>query len=74
MVTAGQSSWTKIHAVGEMIRLAGTPPVSAVLIEADKGDESLGAAHAAPAPVPAGHDLRPVQAVEVDPAQRITSR
>jgi capsular polysaccharide biosynthesis protein len=42
MVTAGRSSWTKIHAVGEMIRLAGTRIVSAVLVGADKIDESLG--------------------------------
>jgi hypothetical protein len=42
MVAAGRSSWTKIHAVGEMIRLAGTPLVSAVLVDADKTDESVG--------------------------------
>lgn len=42
MVTSGRSSWTKIHAVGEMIRLAGTRLVSAVLVGADKTDESLG--------------------------------
>jgi capsular polysaccharide biosynthesis protein len=42
MVTTGQSSWTKINAVGEMIRLAGTRLVSAVLVGADKTDESLG--------------------------------
>ena len=42
MVTAGRSTWTRIHAVGEMIRLAGTRLVSAVLIGADKTDESLG--------------------------------
>jgi hypothetical protein len=41
-VTAGGSSGTRIHAVGEMIRLAGTPLVSTVLIGADKADESLG--------------------------------
>ena len=46
MVTAGRSSWTKIHAVGEMIRLAGTRLVSAVLVGADKTDESLGVAPA----------------------------
>jgi hypothetical protein len=45
MVTAGRSSWTKIHAVGEMIRLAGTRLVSAVLVGADKTDESLGITH-----------------------------
>ena len=42
VVTAGRSSWTKIHGVGEMIRLAGTRLVSAVLVGADKADESLG--------------------------------
>jgi len=42
VVTAGRSSWTKIHAVGEMIRLAGTRLVSAVLVGADRIDESLG--------------------------------
>jgi capsular polysaccharide biosynthesis protein len=42
VVTAGRSSWTKIHAVGEMIRLAGTRLVAAVLVGADKWDESLG--------------------------------
>jgi capsular polysaccharide biosynthesis protein len=47
MVTAGQSSWTKLHAVGEMIRLAGTRLVSAVLVETDKTDESLGVTRAA---------------------------
>ncbi len=44
VVTAGRSSWTKIHAVGEMIRLAGTRLVPAVLVGADKTDESLGVA------------------------------
>jgi capsular polysaccharide biosynthesis protein len=43
-VTAGQSSATRIQAVGEMVRLAGADPVSAVLIGADKTDESLGVA------------------------------
>ena len=42
IVTAGRSSATRIHAVGEMIRLARTRLVSAVLIGADKTDESLG--------------------------------
>jgi capsular polysaccharide biosynthesis protein len=45
MLTAGRSSWTKIHAVGEMIRLAGTRLVSAILVGADKTDESLGVTH-----------------------------
>jgi hypothetical protein len=42
MVTAGRSSWTMINSVGEMIRLSGTRLGSAVLIGADKTDESLG--------------------------------
>jgi capsular polysaccharide biosynthesis protein len=42
VVTAGRSSWTKIHSVGEMIRLSGTSLDSAVLIGADRTDESLG--------------------------------
>jgi hypothetical protein len=42
IVTAGRSSWTKLNSVGEMIRLAGMHPVSAVLVGASKTDESLG--------------------------------
>lgn len=42
MVTAGQSSATRVQAVSEMIRLAGTRLVSVVLTGADKSDESLG--------------------------------
>ena len=42
MVTAGLSSAVRIHAVGEMIRAAGIRLISAVLIGADKSDESLG--------------------------------
>jgi hypothetical protein len=67
VITAGRSSWTKIHAVGEMIRLAGTRLVSAVLIGAEKTDDSLGvvrrseAGQDAPAvkesPHPDGEDL-----------------
>jgi capsular polysaccharide biosynthesis protein len=45
MVTAGRSSATRIQAVGEMIRLAGMPPASAVLVGADKTDESVGLVH-----------------------------
>jgi hypothetical protein len=44
VVTAGRSSWTKVHAAGELIRLAGTPLASVVLIGADKSDETLGVA------------------------------
>jgi capsular polysaccharide biosynthesis protein len=42
MVTAGRSSAARIHAVGEMIRVAGIWLASVVVIGADKGDESLG--------------------------------
>jgi capsular polysaccharide biosynthesis protein len=45
LVTAGRSSWTRIQAVGEMIRLAGTRLVAGVLVGADKKDESLGVTH-----------------------------
>lgn len=68
MLTAGRPSATKIHAVGEMIRASGTALISAVLLDADRGDESIGFAisltdngvNAAPAP-----DLR--RAVGVHP-------
>jgi capsular polysaccharide biosynthesis protein len=42
VVTAGKSSWTRIHAVGEMVRLSGTHLASAVLVGADSADETLG--------------------------------
>jgi capsular polysaccharide biosynthesis protein len=42
MVTAGESSEVRIRAVGEMVRLSGARLVSAVLVGADKSDESLG--------------------------------
>jgi capsular polysaccharide biosynthesis protein len=42
VVVAGQSSWTRIRAVGEMARLAGVSLVGGVLVGADKADESLG--------------------------------
>jgi capsular polysaccharide biosynthesis protein len=47
MVTAGQSSWMRIHSVGEMIRLARIPLVSAILAGADRTDESMGLTKAA---------------------------
>ena len=52
VVTAGQSSATRIGAVGEMVRLAGANSVSAVVIGADKGDESLGVTLAPKVPDP----------------------
>jgi capsular polysaccharide biosynthesis protein len=42
VVTAGRSSWAKIQAAGEMARLAGLSMTSAVLVGADRTDESLG--------------------------------
>jgi len=42
MITAGQSSATRIQALGEMVRLAGLSLPAAVLVGADKTDESLG--------------------------------
>jgi capsular polysaccharide biosynthesis protein len=42
MVTAGESSVMKVHAIGEMIRVSGTALTCAILIGADRGDESLG--------------------------------
>ena len=42
VVSAGRSSWARIHAVGEMIRLSGTSLTGGVLVGADKTDESLG--------------------------------
>jgi hypothetical protein len=43
VVTAGQSTATRIQAAGDMIRLAGIRLGSIVVIGADKSDESLGA-------------------------------
>jgi hypothetical protein len=48
VITAGRSSATRIHAVGEMIRLAGTTLAGAVLVGADPSDESLGATQVQP--------------------------
>jgi capsular polysaccharide biosynthesis protein len=45
MVTAGRSSSTRVHGVGEMIRLSGTRLVSAVLVGADAVDDSLGVSY-----------------------------
>jgi capsular polysaccharide biosynthesis protein len=42
VVTAGQSSAERIHAVGEMVRLAGMRLDSGVVVGAEKSDESLG--------------------------------
>ncbi len=42
LVTAGRSSGTRIHAVAEMLRLARIRIASAVIIGADRGDDSIG--------------------------------
>jgi capsular polysaccharide biosynthesis protein len=51
VVTAGRSTVTKVQGVGEMIRLAGIRLDSAVLIDADRSDESLGTLDLIPASV-----------------------
>ena len=56
IVTAGKSSWTRLRAVGEMVRLAGMRTVSAVLVGADKTDESLGVMNVPDAGRDAGED------------------
>ena len=42
VVTAGQSTATRLNAAGEMIRLAGTRLASVVVLDAERNDESLG--------------------------------
>jgi capsular polysaccharide biosynthesis protein len=42
IVTAGESTATKIHSISEMTRLAGTTISCAILVGADKDDESIG--------------------------------
>jgi hypothetical protein len=60
MVTAGQSSWTRINAAGEMTRLSGTRLICGVLIGADQTDESLGVTH------PPGDSARDAETVTPD--------
>ncbi len=48
VVSAGESTSTRIRAAGEMVRLAGVRLASVVLLRADKYDESLGAALESP--------------------------
>ena len=43
VVTAGESTATRVRAVGEMVRLAGAHLDSVVVVDADRNDESLGA-------------------------------
>jgi hypothetical protein len=54
MITAGRSSAVRIHAAGELIRLAGARLASVVVLDADRSDESLGMA-SAPEYQPASH-------------------
>ena len=48
VVTAGRSAAPTLKSTGQMVRLAGLRLVSAVLVGADKADDSLGAAPALP--------------------------
>ena len=59
IVTAGQLTWTRVEAVGEMIRLAGVRLESAVVVGADKSDESLGRMRPARAGQPGGSAVAP---------------
>jgi len=49
VIIAGQSRASRIHATGEMIRLAGLAPAPAALVGTDGKDESLGELPPAPA-------------------------
>jgi hypothetical protein len=42
IVTAGESSATRVHAAGQMMRQAGVPISAAFLLDSDKNDESVG--------------------------------
>ena len=66
MVTAGRATATRIHAAGEMIRLAGCSVTSAIVLGADKSDESLGRAEPATERAPATH-----KSEEAPTAQRL---
>ncbi len=57
VVTAGRSSATRVHAVGEMTRLAEVNLISAVLVGADKTDESIGVTDPSGPSVSVGPDL-----------------
>jgi capsular polysaccharide biosynthesis protein len=47
VLAAGESTATKIHTSGEMIRLAGMQIAGAIILNADKKDESLGSLYLA---------------------------
>lgn len=55
VVTAGHSTAVRLRAVGEMIRVTGVRFTSAVLIDADKSDESLGLVTGLDLPVRTDH-------------------
>jgi capsular polysaccharide biosynthesis protein len=57
VVTAGRSSAERVYGVGEMIRLSGTELISAILVGADKSDESVGVTPPSSPPVSVGQDL-----------------
>jgi capsular polysaccharide biosynthesis protein len=65
VVTAGRSTWLRLNAVSEMVRLSGATLSSAVLIGTDQGDESLGRSHTVPprgplsSPAPAAAPVSP---------------
>jgi capsular polysaccharide biosynthesis protein len=65
VVTAGRSTWLRLNAVSELIRLSGTTLDAAVLIGADQSDESLGRSHTVPprgplsAPAPVAAPVAP---------------
>jgi capsular polysaccharide biosynthesis protein len=70
MLTTGRCSVMKVHAIGEMIRVSGTALTGAILLGADRGDESLGFTPATadepkpefPAPKPTPAPPSPAQA------------
>ena len=59
IVTAGQSTATKIHSVSEMTRPAGTDISGAILVGADKSDEIGVPAHNGGNALAAAEDIGP---------------
>ncbi|GAA1561605.1 hypothetical protein GCM10009789_13570 [Kribbella sancticallisti] len=57
VVTAGRSTATKIHATGQMLRLAGLSIDTAVVLNADRTDEGVGVAEATEAAAGSTRDL-----------------
>jgi hypothetical protein len=72
VLTAGESTGTKVHTIGQMIRLARVSLVSAILLGADKRDVSLGVPDfAGPADLPRADEAnQPAPAVPGDRAAR----